>query len=198
MKRQNYKFLSKERVPVENRRFVTGKGNYVADINRPNMLHVAILPCHEPSAIIKNIDFSKSLKIKGVVDVVTGKELVNAINPLINGLDTPNVKRFPLAIDRVRYAGEWICAVVAETRAIAEDAMESDQDNSGDLDQRELEDAMEGVLGDAIPQKLPEEVMDTHDLDNSGTLDQNEVETAILESTEPKEWKFDQYEESGE
>ena len=37
MKRQNYKFLSKERVPVENQRFVTGKGNYVADINRPNI-----------------------------------------------------------------------------------------------------------------------------------------------------------------
>ena len=124
MKRQNFKFISKERVPIENRRFVAGKGNYVADIKRPNMLHVAILPCHEPSAIIQNIDFSKSLKIKGVVDVVTGNELVNAINPLINGLDTPNVKRFPLAIDRVRYAGEWICAVVAETRAIAEDAME--------------------------------------------------------------------------
>ena len=81
---------------------------------------------------------------------------------------------------------------------IAEDDMESDQDNSGDLDQTELSDAMEGVLGDSIPQKSPEEVIDIHDLDNSGTLDQNEVETAILESTEPKEWKFDQYEESGE
>ena len=47
---------------------------------------------------------------------------------------------------------------------IAEDAMESDQDNSGDPDQSELADAMEGVLGDAIPQKLPEEIIDVHDL----------------------------------
>ena len=81
---------------------------------------------------------------------------------------------------------------------IAEDAMESDQDNSGDLDQSELADAMEGVLGDAIPQKLPEEIIDVHDLDNSGTLDQNEVEKAILQSNEPKEWRFDQYEENDE
>ncbi|MAP58597.1 MAG: hypothetical protein CL977_05845, partial [Euryarchaeota archaeon] len=81
---------------------------------------------------------------------------------------------------------------------IAEDAMESDQDNSGDLDQSELADAMEGVLGDAIPQKLPEEIIDVHDLDNSGTLDRNEVEKAILQSNEPKEWRFDQYEENDE
>ena len=81
---------------------------------------------------------------------------------------------------------------------IAEDAMESDLDSSGDLDQTELADAMEGMLGDAIPQKLPEEIIDIHDLDNSGTLDQNEVENAILQSNEPKEWKFDQYEESDE
>ena len=45
---------------------------------------------------------------------------------------------------------------------------------------------MEGMLGDAIPQKLPEEIIDIHDLDNSGTLDQNEVENAILQSNEPK------------
>ncbi len=124
MIKQNFKFLSKERVPKENRRFVTGKGKFVADIDRVNMLHVAILPCHEPSAIISNIDFSRALELQGVVDVITGHEIANVIKPLINGLDTPNVKRYPLAVERVRYAGEWVCAVVAETRAIAEDALE--------------------------------------------------------------------------
>ena len=124
MKREKFKFMSKDRVPSENSRFVSGKGNFVADIDRPNMLHVAILPCHEPSAIIKKIDFSKALELKGVVDIVTGDELLNAIKPLLNGLDTPHVKRYPLAIKRVRYAGEWVCAVVANSRAVAEDALE--------------------------------------------------------------------------
>ena len=124
MKREKFKFLSKDRIPSENSRFVSGKGNFVADIDRPNMLHVAILPCHEPSAIIKKINFSKALELKGVVDIVTGDELLNAIKPLLNGLDTPNVKRYPLAIKRVRYAGEWVCAVVANSRAVAEDALE--------------------------------------------------------------------------
>ena len=85
---------------------------------------------------------------------------------------------------------------VEQASMIAEDAMESDNDGSGDLDQMELADAMQGVLGNVMPQKIPEHAIDTHDLDNSGTLDQYEVENAILQSNEPKEWKFDQFEES--
>ena len=42
----------------------------------------------------------------------------------MNGLDTPNVRRHPLAVGQTRYAGEWVVAVVAETRALAEDATE--------------------------------------------------------------------------
>ena len=42
----------------------------------------------------------------------------------MNGLDTPHVRRFPLAVGQTRYAGEWVAAVVAETRALAEDATE--------------------------------------------------------------------------
>ena len=60
----------------------------------------------------------------GVIDVVTGAELAAAIGPLMNGLDTPNVRRYPLAVGQVRYAGEWVCAVIAESRAVAEDAAE--------------------------------------------------------------------------
>src|SRR5262249_10524626 len=40
------------------------------------------------------------------------------------GIDAPKVVRYPLAIDRVRYAGEWVAAVVANSRALAEDARE--------------------------------------------------------------------------
>ncbi|XSC47509.1 xanthine dehydrogenase family protein molybdopterin-binding subunit [Bradyrhizobium sp. RDT10] len=60
----------------------------------------------------------------GVHYALTGDELARATDPLMNGLDTPNVRRFPLAVGQVRYAGEWVVAVVAETRAQAEDATE--------------------------------------------------------------------------
>jgi 2-furoyl-CoA dehydrogenase large subunit len=121
---KTFKFLSNPRRPVEDRRFVAGRGKYIADLDRPGMVHVAPLASHHPAAIINRIDVSAALAMPGVIDVITGAELAAAIQPLMNGLDTPNVRRFPLAVDRVRYAGEWVCAVVAESRAIAEDALE--------------------------------------------------------------------------
>ena len=124
MANTNWKFLSRHRRPVEDRRFVAGRGTYVADLERPGMLHVAPLASHHPAAIINSIDTSAALAVPGVIDVITGAEIGQAIQPLMNGLDTPHVRRFPLAVDRVRYAGEWVCAVVAESRAIAEDALE--------------------------------------------------------------------------
>ena len=124
MVEKKYKFISQPRHPTENRRFVAGRGNFVADIDRPEMLHVAPLSSHYPAAIINNIDISEAMMMDGVIDVITGAEIGAAIQPLMNGLDTPKVQRFPLAVNRVRYAGEWVCAVVAETRAIAEDALE--------------------------------------------------------------------------
>ena len=56
--------------------------------------------------------------------VLEGRELAAATQPLLAGLDTPNVQRRPLALDVARYAGEWVAAVVADTRALAEDAAE--------------------------------------------------------------------------
>jgi len=124
MTKTTYKFLSQPRRVVEDRRFVAGKGHYVADYDQAGMLHIALLPCHQPAAKIDSIDTSAALAMPGVIDVVTGAELAAAIDPLMNGLDTPQVRRYPLAVGQVRYAGEWVCAVVAESRAIAEDALE--------------------------------------------------------------------------
>ena len=60
----------------------------------------------------------------GVHAVVEGRELAAATDPLLIGVDAPLVKRYPLAVERARYAGEWVAVVVAETRALAEDARE--------------------------------------------------------------------------
>ena len=60
----------------------------------------------------------------GVHLVVGGRELAAATDPLLIGVDAPLVKRYPLAVDRARYAGEWVVAVVADSRALAEDARE--------------------------------------------------------------------------
>jgi 2-furoyl-CoA dehydrogenase large subunit len=119
-----FRFVSTNRRVREDRRFVVGRGHYVADIALEGMLHVAILTSQYPSARILSIDSSAALAMPGVHYVLTGEELAAAVEPLMNGLDTPNVKRYPLAVGQTRYAGEWVAAVVAETRAQAEDATE--------------------------------------------------------------------------
>jgi 2-furoyl-CoA dehydrogenase large subunit len=119
-----FKFVSKPRRVREDRRFVVGRGRYVADIDVPGTLHVAIVPSPYPAAHIVAVDASAALSTAGVYLVLTGADLAAAVEPLANGLDTPKVRRFPLAVGQVRYSGEWVAAVVAETRAIAEDAAE--------------------------------------------------------------------------
>ncbi|WP_022720870.1 xanthine dehydrogenase family protein molybdopterin-binding subunit, partial [Rhodopseudomonas sp. B29] len=118
------KFVSSNRRVREDRRFVAGHGRYVADITLDGMLHVALVASQYPAAKIAKIDSAAALAMPGVVRVLTGEELVHAVDPLMNGLDTPKVRRFPLAVGQVRYAGEWVVAVVAESRAQAEDAAE--------------------------------------------------------------------------
>ena len=120
----SFRFVSTNRRVREDRRFVAGRGHYVAYVALEGMLHVAVVASPHPAARIASIDASAALAIPGVHYVLTGEELAAATDPLMNGLDTPKVKRHPLAVGHARYAGEWVAAVVAESRALAEDAAE--------------------------------------------------------------------------
>jgi len=108
----------------EDPRFVRGQGRFVADLARPGMLHVAVLASPHPSAAITAVDDRAALALDGVAAVLWGDELAAACNPLANAVDTPNVRCFPLADGEVRYVGEWVAAVVARSRHIAEDALD--------------------------------------------------------------------------
>jgi 2-furoyl-CoA dehydrogenase large subunit len=116
--------VSADRRVREDRRFVAGKGRFVADIDLPNTKQVALLTCPHAAARIISIDKRAALAMPGVHYVLDGSELAAATLPLMTGLDTPNVPRRPLAVDIARYSGEWVAAVVADTRALAEDAVE--------------------------------------------------------------------------
>jgi 3-oxo-Delta1-steroid hydratase/dehydrogenase large subunit len=120
----HFRFVASNRRVREDRRFVAGKGRFVADVDLPGTRHVALVTCPHPAARIKTVDKSAALKMPGVHYVVDGAELAAATEPLMNGLDTPNVLRRPLAFEIARYSGEWVAAVVADTRAQAEDAAE--------------------------------------------------------------------------
>jgi 2-furoyl-CoA dehydrogenase large subunit len=120
-----FRFVSTDRRVREDRRFVVGKGRFAADIMPPGVKHVALVTSPHPHARIRSIDKRAALAMPGVHYVLDGAELAAATLPLAAGLDTPNVPRRPLAVDVARYAGEWVAAVVADSRALAEDAAEA-------------------------------------------------------------------------
>ncbi|MFL6798658.1 MAG: xanthine dehydrogenase family protein molybdopterin-binding subunit [Xanthobacteraceae bacterium] len=122
--KDGFRYVSKDRRVREDRRFVAGKGRFAADIAMPGMRHVAVVTSPHPAARIVSVDKLAALRAADVHHVLDGHELAAASAPLLAGLDTPGVVRRPLAVDVVRYAGEWVAAVVAETRAAAEDAAE--------------------------------------------------------------------------
>ena len=106
----------------EDARFIRGKGQYVDDITLPGMLHMEILRSPYAHAVIKGIDTSKAQALEGVVAVVTGELLAQhnlAWMPTLSG-DTQAV----LATDKVRYQGQEVACVIAETAYVAKDALE--------------------------------------------------------------------------
>ena len=121
---QAFRYIGRRRRAVEHRRFVTGQGHFAADVQLPGLLHVAIVASPYASARIVSIDASAALALPGVHAVLDGEELTPDVEPMLPGVDAPRVTRYPLARGVVRYAGEWVVAVVAETRALAEDASE--------------------------------------------------------------------------
>jgi 2-furoyl-CoA dehydrogenase large subunit len=119
-----FRYIARKRRTKEDRRFIAGSGRFVADISLPGMLHVALVASPYPRARILAIDAAAALALPGVAAVLTGEALARATEPLYSGLDLPKVRRYPLAVGMARYVGEWVAAVVAESRAVAEDAAE--------------------------------------------------------------------------
>ena len=119
-----FRFVGRPRRTKEDRRFIAGRGKYVADIRLPGMKHVALIGSPHASARILSIDTQAALAMPGVVAVLTGDELRKGVASMQHGVDVPNVLWYPLAADVVRYAGEWVAAVVADDRYLAEDAAE--------------------------------------------------------------------------
>ncbi|MER9302496.1 xanthine dehydrogenase family protein molybdopterin-binding subunit [Mesorhizobium sp. M0293] len=118
----------------EDKRFITGAGRYVDDMVVPGMKHAAFVRSPHAHAQIKNIDVKKAQAMPGVIGVLTGKELkADGIGNLICGWmihskDGSPMKMgawSPLAFDRVRYVGDAVVIVVAETKGQARDAAEA-------------------------------------------------------------------------
>src|SRR5438045_5285498 len=109
-------------------RLTEGRGQYVSDVTLPRMAHVAYLRSPHAHARIVSIDATAAKEAPGVIAVVTGAELAKVITPWVGVLThLKGIKSAPqhaIAVDRACWQGEAVCAVVAKTRARAEDACE--------------------------------------------------------------------------
>lgn len=114
---------------MEDARFLAGSGTFADDLVREGMLHATILRSPVAHARIVGIDAAAALAMAGVHAVITAVD-IGADIPVIPLRLAPLVEFEPfrqpvIARDKVRYVGEPIAVVVAETRALAEDALEA-------------------------------------------------------------------------
>ncbi|MGL5166941.1 MAG: xanthine dehydrogenase family protein molybdopterin-binding subunit [Afipia sp.] len=138
---------------VEDLRMVRGRGTYVADVNRPGQLYAVILRSSVAHGKIKSIDTTRALELPGVHRVLTGKDLGEAVPRIPLRLQPlPQLENFhqpTLADGKVRYVGEPVAVVIAESAAIAEDALDlidTDIETLPAIASREQAEAMPSVL----------------------------------------------------
>lgn len=107
---------------VEDGRLLRGQGRFVDDLRPFVRTHdAAIVRSPHPHAKILSIDAGRALALPGVVAVLTGADVAEWCEPFPVGVE-PDVRYFPLAIDRARFVGEAVAVVVAQDRYVAEDA----------------------------------------------------------------------------
>ena len=111
------KYIGKSVKRVDALKKVTGSLKYVDDIKMARMLYVAVKRSPHAHANIISIDISEAIKLKGVKDIITGENYDKR-----SGLYLED--RFFLAVEKVRYRGEAVVAIAAESEEIAKTAVE--------------------------------------------------------------------------
>ncbi|MDA9522266.1 carbon monoxide dehydrogenase [Bradyrhizobium sp. CCBAU 11434] len=121
-------------VRKEDKRFITGKGRYVDDIKLLGMTHAHFIRSPHAHAKVKKIDSSAALKMPGVVAVLTGQELVDdKVGNLICGWAITSKDGSPMkmgawpamAPETVRFVGQAVAVVIADSKNLARDAAEA-------------------------------------------------------------------------
>ena len=107
-------------------RLLTGRGRYVDDVTLPRMVHAAFVRSVHAHARLVRLDVDRARRAPGVAGVLTGEAVARLCKPyrgvLLHYRGMKTGAMLPLAVDRVRYVGEPIVAVAAESRAAADDA----------------------------------------------------------------------------
>jgi carbon-monoxide dehydrogenase large subunit len=119
-------YIGRSVVRPQTARLVAGRGTFTDDVMVARMAHAAFVRSPHAHARILGIDTAAARALPGVLTVMTGKEMAAHCEPWVGILKNyPGMKsapQYPLAIDKAVWQGEPVVAVVAESRALAEDA----------------------------------------------------------------------------
>jgi carbon-monoxide dehydrogenase large subunit len=113
---------------LEDPRFITGQGRFTDNFTEPGMAYMVVVRSPFAHANIEGVDAGDALKMPGVVGVFTGQEMADAgfggvpCAWVVPDSDTKTPAYPPVAIDQVRFVGDAVAIVVAETEAEARDA----------------------------------------------------------------------------
>jgi 2-furoyl-CoA dehydrogenase large subunit len=106
----------------EDRRLLRGKGRFLEDYAPlPHIAHAFVVRSVHPHALIRDVDVREAIRVPGVLGVLTAEHVTKWARPFPLAVDLP-IQYYPLAVDRVRYVGEPIAVVVAESPLAAADA----------------------------------------------------------------------------
>ena len=111
----------------EDERLLTGRGAYVDDYAPAGLLHAAFLRSPYAHARIAGVNISAARAMDGVTAVLTGPRIAELVKPVRAASRMREYRETafpPLAVEKVRYVGEAVAVVVAESRYVAEDAAE--------------------------------------------------------------------------
>jgi CO/xanthine dehydrogenase Mo-binding subunit len=177
---QRLKWIGKSIKRVEDPRLLTGQGRYIDDIDRPNMLHAAVLRSQHAHARIVSIDVSAAATLPGVVAVLTGEDIAKTTGPL-PCFANPPVEQRCVAVGRVRHVGEPVAVAVAESRYIAEDAVDLIRVEYAELPVVVDPEAAVESTGDAIlhPERGPSNIAHQRRF-RFGTVDQDFASAARI------------------
>ncbi len=121
-------FIGKSVPRANAARLVAGQGRYVDDLSLPRMVHVAYYRSPYAHARIISIDDTAAMACPGVIRVITGNEIAEVCTPWVGTLahfkGMKSAPQYAMAVDRACWQGEPVAAVVANSRAEAEDAVQ--------------------------------------------------------------------------
>ncbi len=127
------KYIGKRTKRNEDPRLLTGQALFVDDVEIPGMLHAAFLRSDYAHAYLRHLDVSEARQREGVIAVFTAEDMgeecypgppLVSPPPTLEDVVFNSRRQVPLVSDKIRHAGEAIAVVIAESRYIAEDAVE--------------------------------------------------------------------------